>query len=204
LVGGILVKKEKTLSLFTNLAKTIFSFIFLLLFINTYFISITSVSGESMFPTFTTGDNVMFSRLSTYAPQKYERGDVIVCRFGMKEYSTENNEYVQNNTSTYIKRIIAIEGDTIEIADGKVFVNEKDVTKEYWGDVEVKDTLLRLKVPKGHVFVIGDNINNSIDSRVVNCLPYSNILGKVVYKIQYKDIFGREYGNLRFPSFEKM
>ena len=194
------MKKNK--SIFINILKTFLSFIFLLLFINTYFVSITSVSGESMFPTFTTGDNIMFSRLSTYTPNQYERGTIVVCRFGMKEYNSIDNEYIQNNTSTYVKRIIAGAGDTIEISDGKVFVNEQDVTNLYWKGTEVKDTLLRLKVPEGHVFVMGDNINNSIDSRVVNCIPYSNILGEVIYKIQYKDIFNRENGRLRTPSFE--
>ena len=144
----------------------------------------------------------MYSRFSTYNPFNYERGDIVVCRFGIKEYNEKDNTYIQNNTSTYVKRIIAIEGDTIEIADGKVFVNEKDVTEEYWGTTVVKDTLLRLKVPKGHVFVIGDNINNSIDSRVVNCIPYSNILGEVIYKIQFKNVFGSSI--IKFPTFKKV
>lgn len=182
---------------------TVISFIFLLLFINTYFVSVTKISGESMFPTFTTGDQIMYSRFSTYNPSSYEHGDIIVCRFGIKEYNEKENTYIQNNTSTYVKRIIALEGDTIEIADGKVFVNEKDVTEEYWGTTVVKDTLLRLKVPKGHVFVIGDNINNSIDSRVVNCIPYSNILGEVIYKIQFKNIFGNN-SIIKFPTFKKI
>lgn len=191
--------KEK--SLFKNIIVSIISFLFLLLFINTYFISVTKISGESMFPTFTTGDQVMFSKISTYSPSSYKHGDIVVCRFGMKEYNSEKNDFIQNNTSTYIKRIIAMEGDTVEISDGKVFVNDKDITNQYWGDTEVKDTLLRLKVPKGHVFVIGDNINNSIDSRVVNCIPYSNLLGKVIYKIQYKNIFSDNENGIKVPTF---
>lgn len=191
--------KEK--SFFKNIVVSIISFLFLLLFINTYFISVTKISGESMFPTFTTGDQVMFSKISTYSPSSYKHGDIVVCRFGMKEYNSEKNDFIQNNTSTYIKRIIAMEGDTVEISDGKVFVNDKDITSQYWGDTEVKDTLLRLKVPKGHVFVIGDNINNSIDSRVVNCIPYSNLLGKVIYKIQYKNIFSDNENGIKVPTF---
>lgn len=195
-------KTNNIISIIKNAFVTIISFVFLLLFINTYFISVTKISGESMFPTFTTGDQIMYSRLSTYNPTSYEVGDVVVCRFGIKEYNEQDNTYVQNNTSTYVKRIIAIEGDTIEITDGKVFVNEKDITEEYWGSTVVKDTLLRLKVPKGHVFVIGDNINNSIDSRVVNCIPYSNILGEVIYKIQFKSVFGNNI--IRFPTFKRI
>lgn len=195
-------KTNSFVSMLKNIFVTIISFVFLLLFINTYFISVTQISGESMFPTFTTGDQIMYSRLSTYNPFSYKHGDIVVCRFGMKEYDEQNNTFVQNNTSTYIKRIVAVEGDTIEISDGKVFVNDKDVTKEYWGETIVKDTLLRLKVPKGHVFVIGDNINNSIDSRVVNCIPYSNLLGKVVYKIQFKSLFGSSF--IKLPTFKKV
>lgn len=192
-------RKEK--NFFKNTIISIISFLFLLLFINTYFVSVTKISGESMFPTFTTGDQVMFSKISTYSPSSYKHGDIVVCRFGMKEYNSEKNDFVQNNTSTYIKRIIAMEGDTVEIADGKVFVNDKDITEQYWGTTEVKDTLLRLKVRKGHVFVIGDNINNSIDSRVVNCIPYSNLLGKVIYKIQYKNIFSNSENGIKVPTF---
>lgn len=185
-----------------NVIFPIFSFVFLLLFINTYFISVTTIDGESMFPTFTTGDQIMFSKLDTYSPKSYKVGDIVVCRFGMNEYDEESNKFVQNNTSTYVKRIIAIEGDTVEIASGRVFVNDVDITDKYWNGTEVKDSLLRLKVPKGHVFVIGDNINNSVDSRVVNCLPYSNLLGKVIYKIQYKPI--SESSNIKLPTFVKM
>lgn len=201
-IGGAFVKEKHSniVQSIKSVLISVLTFIFLLLFINTYFISVTNISGESMFPTFTSGEQIMYSRLSTYSPSSYKHGDVIVCRFGMEEYNFENNTIVQNNTSTYIKRIIAIEGDTIEISDGKVFVNEKDITHLYWGDTVVKDTLLSLKVPKGHVFVIGDNINNSIDSRVVNCIPYSNVLGKVVYRIQYKPLVGP----IKFPSFVKV
>ena len=196
--------KSKTgnfLSTIKGIIITIFSFVFLLLFINTYFVSVTRISGESMYPTLTTGDQIMYTKTTTYNPSSYQRGDVVVCRFGIKEYNEHDNTYIQNNTSTYVKRIIAIEGDTIEIADGRVFVNEQDITEQYWGDIVVKDTLLRLKVPKGHVFVIGDNINNSIDSRVVNCLPYSNLLGKAVYIIEFKDAIGNI---IKFPSFQKI
>lgn len=186
------IAKETTIS--------IVSFLLLLLFINTYIISVTKVSGESMFPTFTTDDQILFSKLSTYSPMSYKRGDIVVCRFG-RQGST--NEYTQDNTSTYIKRIIAIEGDIVEIMDGKIFVNDEDVTLRYWGAVEVEDSLLRLKIPKGHVFVVGDNVNNSIDSRIVNSIPYSNILGKVIYKIEYKNLFSENI-NIKIPSFIKI
>jgi signal peptidase I len=187
-----------------NMTKEIFisvaSFLLLLLFLNTYVVSVTKVSGESMFPTFTTDDQILFSKLSTYSPLSYQRGDIVVCRFGKQGGMTE---YAQDNTATYIKRIIAIEGDIVEIMDGKIFVNDEDVTLHYWGDVEIEDSLLRLKIPKGHVFVVGDNVNNSIDSRIVSSIPYSNILGKVIYKIEYKNIFG-ENVNIKIPSFIKM
>jgi signal peptidase I len=188
---------------FKSIIASVLSFVFLLLFINTYFISITKISGASMEPTFTTGNQVLFNRIISFTPSAYEHGDVVVCRFGMKEYNSEENTFVQNNTSTYIKRIIALEGDTIEISDGKVFVNNEDVTDKYWNGVIVQDTLLKLKIPKGHVFVIGDNINNSIDSRVVGSLPYSNLLGKVTHQIQYKSIFG-ENSSIKFPTFKKI
>lgn len=192
--------KENKMSMFKSIIASIIAFVLLLLFINTYFISITKVSGESMHPTFSTGDQIMFNRLISFNPTQYSRGDVVVCRFGIKEYISEENKFVQNNTSTYIKRIVAVEGDTVEITDGHVYVNSEDVTNKYWKDVIVEDTLLKLKVPTGHVFVIGDNINNSIDSRVVGCLPYSNLLGKVQYKIQYRKVFA----DIKFPTFTEV
>lgn len=190
-------------SAFKSILASILSFIFLLLFINTYFISITKISGASMEPTFTTGNQVLFNRIISFTPNAYHHGDVVVCRFGMKEYNSEENTFIQNNTSTYIKRIVAIEGDTIEISDGKVYVNNEDITDKYWNGAIVQDTLLKLKVPKGHVFVIGDNINNSIDSRIVGSLPYSNLLGKVTHQIQYKNIFG-ENSAIKFPTFKEI
>lgn len=167
----------------------VLTFLFLLLFINTYFVSVTEISGESMYPTFSTGEKILFTKFSSFSPvQSYKQGDIVVCRFGNTSYNKDNTTE-QDNTSTYVKRIIAVGGDTIEITDGKVFVNNIDITEKYWGDTYVNDNLLQIKIPKGYVFVIGDNINNSKDSRVIKSIPYSNILGEVVYKI---------------PSFERV
>ena len=183
------MKNSNFMKVLKGILTYVLTFLFLLLFINTYFVSVTEISGESMYPTFSTGEKVLFTKFSSFSPTKsYKQGDVVVCRFGNINYNKDNSTQ-QDNTSTYIKRIIAIGGDTIEIADGKVFVNDIDITNKYWGDTYVNDSLLQIKIPEGYVFVIGDNINNSKDSRVIKSIPYSNILGKVAYKI---------------PSFERV
>lgn len=109
------------------------------------------------------GDNP--SRFLFHGPQ---RGDVIVFR------------YPRDPSRDFIKRIIAIPGDTVEIRDGIVTVNGVVLEEPYINDGANSDMSPKV-VPEGSYFVMGDNRPNSSDSRSWGFVPEENIIGKAMF-----------------------
>ena len=123
-----------------------------------------TIEGDSMKPTFLDGDKVVTSRILTMAG-KYKTGDIVV--FHMID------EYGQRDV---IKRVIGMEGDTIEIKEGTVYRNGVAILKENTeGEVS-------LTVPKGGIFVLGDNRSHSYDSRDMGIISESELKGKVILR----------------------
>jgi signal peptidase I len=122
------------------------------------------VDSVSMQPTLYAGDFVLVNRLAYWIGSP-GRGDVIVFK------------YPPDPTQVpYIKRVIGLPGDQIHIADGKVFVNGQVLVEPY-----LKVTTSRggdWVVPQDSLFVMGDNRNNSSDSRAWGFVPLDNVIGK--------------------------
>jgi signal peptidase I len=146
--------------------------------IRVYVVEIFVVDGESMLPTLHDHDRLLVSKIS-YHFTKPEPGDVIVFR------------YPANPREDFIKRVIAVEGQIVEIRDGTVFINKHELKENYingnqddWGP-EI--------VPQGAVFVLGDNRSRSRDSRVpdVGFVPIENVIGKAVIVIWPTNRFGK-------------
>ena len=132
-----------------------------------------TVDGESMMNTLHDGDKVAVIRWK-YVPKS---GDVVVIRKGAEVYKP------------IIKRIIATAGQTLKInySEGSVIVDGKKLNETY-----IKEPMLRLMsndakipavIPEGYCFVMGDNRNNSSDSRctLIGLIPYSDIIGKAKF-----------------------
>lgn len=131
------------------------------------------VRGASMEPNFNNGDYLIVDELS-YRVREPERGEVIVFRYPL------------NPSSYYIKRIIGLPGETIEIKDSKVVIYNKEFPNgiildesEYlksgqatWGNV-------KMELEKDEYFVMGDNRNASSDSRRWGPVPKKYIIGRV-------------------------
>ena len=125
------------------------------------------VMGVSMQNTFQNNDYLIVWELN-YHPQ---RGDVV----------TADNQNSLNKD--LIKRVIAVGGDHIVVKNGSVILNGKKLTEPYikeqqWGGGDVD-----LTVPAHHVFLMGDNRNNSGDSRIIGAVDCSHIQGKVVLRL---------------------
>jgi signal peptidase I len=123
------------------------------------------VDGASMEPTLLSGEYVVVSRLS-YRLGSPQRGDIIVFHFP------------RNPEEEYIKRVIGLPGDEVEVKSGSVYVNGElleegylQVTTRYNG---------AWKVPEGQLFVLGDNRNNSSDSHDWGTVPMEYVIGKAV------------------------
>jgi signal peptidase I len=123
------------------------------------------VESVSMQPTLYPGDYVIVNKLAYRFNHKPDRGDVIVFR------PPPNPEAIP-----YIKRIIGLPGDKIHVADGKVYVNDQLVVEPYL--VVSTNRGGDWTVPDGQLFVMGDNRNNSSDSRSWGFVPFENIIGR--------------------------
>ena len=127
---------------------------------------ITRVVGHSMDPTLTDGQTVFFTRINF----SYERDLVVFARMP--------------SGSNYVKRIVAVPGDTVDIRDGALFVNGEPegtagavgLTLPQEGIVEYPYT-----VPEDCLFLVGDNREGSVDSRSFGALPTSSIRGKLIF-----------------------
>jgi len=119
-----------------------------------------------------------------------ERGDIIVFR------------PPTDRTKDFIKRVIALGGDTVELKANVVYVNDKPVNEPYvvFKPVPLADdgNFAKFNVPEGSVFVMGDNRNNSSDSRVWGPVRISEIKGKAWRIYWSKDPVG---GDVRFSRF---
>jgi len=138
-------------------------------------VRIIGVSGPSMKPTLNNQDKVVLW-CAFYTPQ---RGDVVVL----------DPRASSGYTDLFVKRIIAVGGDTIYIDPSlnQVFVNGKLIDEPYIleEDYLIVDVSYPLTIPEGYVFVMGDNRNESYDSRNsrVGLIDEREILGKVIFRI---------------------
>ncbi len=136
----------------------------------------TLVQQQSMLPTVEPNDYLIVYKLA-YKLGEIKDGDIIVFKSDLM-LDENHNKYL-------IKRVIAKEGETIQITDGKVYVNGKQLDESYInGDYTPGDVPLTT-VPQGCVFVMGDNRPNSTDSRDerVGFVTTDRIMGKVIVRL---------------------
>ncbi len=130
------------------------------------FVGVSQVNGGSMEPTLSNGDAVFFTRLNF----SYNRGDVVFARMP--------------SGSNYVKRIVAVAGDVVDLKDGVLYVNGAAEDAAYLqgqtlpqqGIVEYPFT-----VAPGRYFLVGDNRTVSVDSRSFGSLPESSLKGKLLF-----------------------
>ena len=144
----------------------------LALFINAFLIVNAQIPSGSMENTIMTGDRVFGNRLA-YTFKDPERFDIIIFK------------YPDDESQLFIKRIIGLPGETVEIRDGHIYINGSDTPLE---DVETKEPMEGsfgpYTVPEGCYFVMGDNRSNSRDSRYWEhtFVTEDEILGKAVFR----------------------
>lgn len=177
-------------------------------FIRTFVIQAFKIPSGSMKENLLIGDHILVNKM-VYAPivkfyEKYflptkeiKRGDVIVFK------------YPNNPTIDYIKRVIAKENDIIEIRNKTVFINGKKIDEpyKYHFDYEyispVRDNMPPKKVPQDSYFVMGDNRDNSQDSRYWGFLARNHIKGRA-FIIYWSEKADREEYKLDKSFFENI
>jgi signal peptidase I len=135
------------------------------------------VEGTSMLSEIHDGERLIVNKLVYYKIQSFswghlERGDIVVFW------------YPKNPEKSYVKRIIGLPGETVEIRNGVVYINNEEMHEDY---LDAEHTQMPVnfapkEVEQHHYFVLGDNRDNSSDSRVWGPVPEKYIYGKVFFR----------------------
>lgn len=176
------LREQEPVSIFNEILDWVESFVFamfIIILIFIFLLRIVTVEGESMNATLDDKDRVIITHLN-YTPK---RDDVVVA-----------NSSVLNKT--IIKRVIGVGGDTVKIDYNvnKVFVNGEEISNEHINGTMINkgmfdpnylisDGVYQYKVPDGKVFVMGDNRNNSTDSRTIGFIDNKDVLGHVIFRL---------------------
>ncbi len=155
----------------------IFAAVFIAVVVTYFFGMTTRVVGVSMEPVLYNGQSILIDRFG-YVLSSPKRGDVIV-------FLPNGNE----NAHYYVKRVAAVPGDEVLIEGGVLYVNGE---KSDWTDEKILEAGIAehtLTIGKGEYFCIGDNINNSEDSRSANVGPVkdTDIIGRVWFRFSCED-----------------
>jgi signal peptidase I len=136
------------------------------------------VEGTSMSPLLTDQERIFINKF-VYRFEPIQRGDVVVFWYPM------------DRSKSFIKRVIALSGDTVEIRQGRVMVNGKELEEPYVpAQFADRSSLGPTSVPEGSFFVLGDHRNSSNDSRVFGSVPGQFIYGKAVFVYWPVERFG--------------
>lgn len=177
-----------------------------------YFIGTpTVVKQSSMYPTLKQNQRLVLNRLYRTFHDTPERGDIITFEAPSKSVATGVKAVYDNepqnvfekfcyyvlevNKMSYIKRVVALPGEHVQIMDGKVYINGEELKEDYLQEnvvTEAKNIYLTdFTVPDGYVFAIGDNREYSGDCRAFGCIPFEKIESKVWIRFWPFDLFGK-------------
>ncbi len=156
---------EKTKEQFLELIKTLIASI-VAAFLITRLVSPVIIQGSSMVPTFSHGERYFVNRL-VYTNTSPEKNDIIV-------FKTHHGKIY------LIKRVIAVEGDIVSIKNNQLYVNNEKVNEPYIKEPRDTPDIDEIHLKNGEVFVMGDNRNNSSDSRHFGTIKEELILGRLI------------------------
>lgn len=146
------------------------SFTIVILIVMVYVISIQQVIGPSMNPSYQNKDVVLINKLG-YRFGSIKRGDVVI---------------FNKSDSIYIKRIIGLPNDKVAYNNNQVYINDKLLSEPYLPKTihgTNNKSIFYKKIPKNHYFVMGDNRDNSQDSRNFGLVSKTEIYGSILFKI---------------------
>ena len=136
------------------------------------FVQISRVVGDSMLPNYQDG-NILLVDKFFYKMQEPEVNDIVVVKY--------NHGNVEEQI---IKRVIAVEGDRIEMKDNKIYRNNELIDEYYILEDMIGEGDFVYDIPEGKVFVLGDNRNISLDSRALGYFDFDDdIVGKVFFRV---------------------
>jgi len=199
-------KKQKS-SLRENIEAVIIAVI-IAMFIRTFIVQAFKIPSGSMLETLQIGDHILVNKFIYGIKIPFTDGSVLVSIKDPKKGDIVVFKYPEDPSKDFIKRVIATEGDTLEIINKKLYVNDKLVTSEeyaihksnkiYSAMVSSRDNLRKILVPENKLFVMGDNRDNSHDSRFWGFVDLKAIKGKafIIYWSWNKAKFGVRWNRI--------
>jgi signal peptidase I len=178
-------KKERDKTVFREYFELIVETAVFVFFVMTFVVQAFQIPTGSMEPTLLVGDFLLVNKLA-YAEYVFPFEKAILPRRDLQRFDIVVFKYPRELSKDFVKRVIALEGETIEIKDKQVYINDSPIPEEYkvHNDSQVysksgyyhyedfiRDNFGPLTVPPGHCFVMGDNRDNSQDSRYWGSLP---------------------------------
>ena len=200
-------KTKSNRNIFQEYSEAFVVAVVLAIIIRALFVQAFKIPSGSMQPTLLIGDHILVNKLIygiriPFTDKRFpefvqpRRGDVIVFVFP------------EDRTKDFIKRVVAVAGDTIEIRNKQVILNGQAVTNPharfssnmvYPGDMNRRDNMKPETVPPGHLFVMGDNRDESHDSRFWGFVPLEDVKGEafLIYYSAHPDGWRRLFNVIR-------
>ena len=170
-----IVFRNTVLSVLLDWAETVAFAVFLFLLLRSFVVEAFYIPSESMAPTLQSGDRLLAWKFPYWFRPPY-RGEIVIFK------------YPQQPEKNFVKRVIGTPGDVLEIRRDGFYINNQKVTEPYapsdwwklsdWDWWEYSSPYHHWEVPPHSFFVMGDNRNNSLDSRKWGVVPYSYLIGK--------------------------
>jgi len=174
-------KKEKDIANILSYLKIIVVAFILAYLINTFILSNTVIPSSSMENTIMKNDRLFGFRWA-YSFSKPERGDIIIFKYP----GDDDKEDTDKSKENYIKRVIGLPGEKVEIKSGVVYVNDEKLEEDYLKEAPRQEDFGPYNVPEDSYFVLGDNRNNSRDARYWNekntYVHKDQIVAKAIFK----------------------
>lgn len=184
-------EKKREKSLFREYFELIAETAIFVFFVMTFVVQAFQIPTGSMVPTLLVGDFLLVNKL-VYSNNSSSVEDKVMPHKELERYDIVVFKYPKELSKDFVKRVIALEGEKIQIKDRQVYINDKPIPEEYKVhkddngsrndyfryNNDINSNFGPVVVPPGHCFVMGDNRDNSMDSRYWSFLPLSHIKGK--------------------------
>jgi signal peptidase I len=182
--------EKKTKSSLRENIEAIIIAIIIAMFIRTFIIQAFKIPSGSMLETLQIGDQILVNKFIYGIKIPFTDGKTLVSIKDPQKGDIVVFKYPEDPSKDFIKRVVATQGDTLEIRDKKLYVNNELVEGEeyaqyktekiYSGMVSPRDNLRKIKVPENNLFVMGDNRDNSHDSRFWGFVDLKAVRGKAM------------------------
>lgn len=184
------MKNSKVFKEIISWVKALFIAIIASIILNIFIVQSFKINGSSMEPNFSDSEHVIVSKIQSVLKISPNYKEIVIIDSQVDQKRTFLDNVLENNIVKlfrnddghryWIKRVIGKEGDTLDFKDGYVYRNGIKLEETYVKE-KMNQDFNSITVPKGYIFVMGDNRNNSTDSRYIGPVPLENVIGKVFF-----------------------